>query len=124
LRWLKGHRITEKNEAIQNAEISKYQLRSPFNIPIRRIAPVNQCKKKQQSGYSPAESFVDAGADNTGPLFSLIRCTYQVAITKDTFGSDTWQEKCPPQEQAFLLTFLALKKVRRLAGRDPPVLRI
>ncbi|MBE0574596.1 MAG: hypothetical protein IH613_01740 [Desulfuromonadales bacterium] len=33
-----------------------------------------------------------------------------------------WRKKCPPQEQAFLLTFLALKKVRRLAGRDPPVL--
>jgi hypothetical protein len=32
------------------------------------------------------------------------------------------RKKCPPQEQAFLLTFLALKKVRRLAGRDPPVL--
>jgi hypothetical protein len=35
---------------------------------------------------------------------------------------NTWRKKCPPQEQAFLLTFLALKKVRRLAGRDPPVL--
>jgi hypothetical protein len=37
-------------------------------------------------------------------------------------NTDHWQKKCPLQEQAFLLTFLALEKVRRLARRDSPVL--
>jgi len=36
-------------------------------------------------------------------------------------NTDHRRKKCPPQEQAFLLTFLALKKVRRLAAREPPV---
>jgi hypothetical protein len=37
-------------------------------------------------------------------------------------NTDHWRKKCPPQEQAFLHTFLALKKVWRLTGRDPSVL--
>jgi hypothetical protein len=39
-------------------------------------------------------------------------------------NTDHRRKKCPPQEPAFLLTFLALKKVRRLAGRAPPVMTL
>jgi hypothetical protein len=46
-----------------------------FNHAHSGAVTINQRKKKQRCGDSPAEPFINAGADNTGPLFSLHNST-------------------------------------------------
>jgi hypothetical protein len=54
--------------------------------------------------------------------FSVTRSTHVLINLTAEQNTDHLRKKCPPQEQAFLHTFLALKKVWRLTGRDPSVL--
>jgi hypothetical protein len=54
--------------------------------------------------------------------FSVPRSTHVHINLVAEQNTDYSRKKCPPQEQAFLHTFLALKKVWRLARRDSPVL--